>query len=311
MTTARDRYRGALLGLATGDALGTTVEFAPPGRFPPVTDIVGGGPFRLEAGQWTDDTSMALCLAESLLERRSFDPVDQLGRYVRWYREGHLSSTGACFDVGQTVLGALGRFERTGDPNSGATNEWSAGNGSIMRLAPVPLYFARDPAVAIERCADSSRTTHAATTAVDACRYLGGLIVGAVKGVTKAALLANRFEAFPGCWSERPLTPEIDDVASGSFRDREPPEIEGTGYVVRSLEAALWAFDRSESFRSGCLLAANLGHDSDTTAAVYGQLAGAFYGVGAIPVEWRARIAQRELIEDLADRLLVQSASAM
>jgi len=105
-----DRYRGALLGLAAGDALGTTLEFMPPGSFTPVKDIVGGGPFRLKPGQWTDDTSMALCLAESLVERKGFDPVDQLERYVRWYREGHLSSTGSCFDIVYTVSGALQLF---------------------------------------------------------------------------------------------------------------------------------------------------------------------------------------------------------
>jgi ADP-ribosyl-[dinitrogen reductase] hydrolase len=95
-----DRYRGALLGLACGDALGTTLEFKPPGTFKPVTDIVGGGPFGLKPGQWADDTSMALCLAESLIECKGFDPVDQMRRYLRWYREGHLSSNGRCFDIG-------------------------------------------------------------------------------------------------------------------------------------------------------------------------------------------------------------------
>lgn len=116
-----ERYRGALLGLAAGDALGTTVEFSPPGTFPPVTEIVGGGPFHLEPGQWTDDTSMALCLADSLIEKRAFDPIDQLERYVRWYREGYLSSRGACFDIGATVRGALVRFEKTREPYCGST----------------------------------------------------------------------------------------------------------------------------------------------------------------------------------------------
>ena len=130
------RYRGILLGLAAGDALGTTLEFRRPGTFAPIADIVGGGPFNLPAGAWTDDTSMALCLAESLIERRGFDPVDQLERYVRWYRLGHLSSTGNCFDIGNTVRAALNRFERTREPYCGSTDPMAAGNGSIMRLAP-------------------------------------------------------------------------------------------------------------------------------------------------------------------------------
>ncbi len=187
------RYRGALLGLAAGDALGTTVEFRPPGTFEPVTDIVGGGPFRLEAGQWTDDTSMALCLAESLIERRGFDGHDQISRYVRWYREGHLASNGRCFDIGNTVRAALERFERTGETNAGSTDPRSAGNGSLMRLAPVPLFFSRDVEAAIARAADSSRTTHGVATAVDACRSCAALLVGAVDGRSKVELLDDSY----------------------------------------------------------------------------------------------------------------------
>ncbi len=165
-----ERYRGSLLGLAVGDAVGTSLEFQPPGSFAPLDDMVGGGPFGLAPGQWTDDTSMALCLAESLIDRRGFDPVDQLQRYVRWYRDGHLSSTGRCFDIGNTVQDALLRFERTGEPYCGPTHRMSAGNGSIMRLAPVPLFYRANPREAIARSGESSRTTHGAAAAVDACR---------------------------------------------------------------------------------------------------------------------------------------------
>jgi len=164
----RDRYRGCLLGLAVGDALGTTLEFTPPGSFTPIDDIVGGRPFHLQAGAWTDDTSMALCLAETLIERRGFDPLDQLEHACRWYRTGHLSSTGRCFDIGDTTRAALHRFERTREPFCGSANPRSAGNGSIMRLAPVPLFFARDPREAIARAGASSHTTHGAPGAVDA-----------------------------------------------------------------------------------------------------------------------------------------------
>ena len=139
------RYRGAILGLAAGDALGTTLEFTTPGTFKPVTDIVGGGPFHLKAGEWTDDTSMMLCLAESLLECGKFDPIDQLRLYVKWKRTGHNSSNGRCFDIGGTVMKALARFERLSEPYAGSTDAYSAGNGSLMRLAPVPLFFAHDP----------------------------------------------------------------------------------------------------------------------------------------------------------------------
>jgi len=180
-----DRYRGCLMGLAVGDAVGTTLEFRPPGSFDPIDDMVGGGPFGLAPGQWTDDTSMALCLAESLIERQGFDPVDQLERYVRWYREGYLSSTGDCFDIGNTVADALIRFERTHEPYCGSTDPYSAGNGSVMRLAPVSLFYAGNSVEAIEKSGESSRTTHGAATTVDGCRYLGALLMGAVNGASK------------------------------------------------------------------------------------------------------------------------------
>jgi ADP-ribosyl-[dinitrogen reductase] hydrolase len=298
-----NRYRGSLLGLASGDALGTTIEFKSPSTFTPVKDITGGGPFRLKAGEWTDDTSMALCLAESLIECKGFDPTDQLERYARWYHTGHLSSNGRCFDIGTTVHAALSKFERTREPFSGSTDPYSAGNGSIMRLAPVPLFYARSSRAAIEQSGESSRTTHGAATAVDACRYLGALIVGAVNGVSKDELLSNHFSPLPGYWTEHPLIDKIDEIAAGSFKQRNPPAIQGTGYVVRSLEAALWAFYRSKSFEDGVLLAVNLGDDADTTGAVYGQLAGAFYGEQGIPQAWRSKLAYRELIEGYAERL--------
>ena len=304
------RYRGALLGLAAGDAVGTTVEFTTPGMFTPVTGMVGGGPFRLRAGQWTDDTSMALCLAESLIACQGFAPIDQLERYTRWYREGYLSSTGDCFDIGGATAAALGRFARTGAPYCGSPDPRVAGNGSIMRLVPVPLAFAADPQTAIRLAGQSSRTTHAATTTIDGCRYLGALLVGAINGASKAALLAPGYSPVPGLWAAEPLCPEIAAVAAGSFHQKEPPAIRGSGYVVASLEAALWAFARSESFAAGCLLAVNLGEDADTTAAVYGQIAGAFYGEDGIPAGWRELLTLRETIETFADGLLALAAAS-
>ena len=301
--TTRDRFRGCLLGLAAGDALGTTLEFERPGTFQPIDDMIGGGPFRLQPGQWTDDTSMALCLAASLIESGEFDAMDQMQRYVRWWQEGYLSSTGLCFDIGTTVCSALSRFRNTGEAYSGSTEAMSAGNGSLMRLAPVPMYFAGDAAEAIGRSADSSRTTHGAEEAVDACRYFSGLLVGALKGVEKDTLLAARYCPIEGLWARSPLAKKIGEVADGSFKYREPPEVKGTGYVVDALQAALWAFHKSQDFREGALLAANLGHDADTTAAIYGQIAGAHYGAEAIPAEWRGRLTMTAEIASMADSL--------
>lgn len=220
-----------------------------------------------------------------------------------WWREGYLSSTGRCFDIGNTVAAALDRFARTGEPLAGSPDPRAAGNGSLMRLAPVPLFFAADPEKAIRLSAESSKTTHGARTCLDACRYFGGLLVGAVQGISKEELLSRRYAPIEHFWERTPLCPEIDEIACGSFKRRNPPEIAGTGYVVQSLEAVLWAFARSPSFQEGCLLAVNLGDDADTTGAVYGQLAGAYYGVDGIPLAWRECLAQAELILRLAEEL--------
>ena len=298
-----ERYRGCLLGLAVGDALGTTLEFQPPGSFTPITDMIGGGPFNLKPGEWTDDTSMALCLAESLIECKGFDPRDQMERYVRWWKEGHLSSTGSCFDIGNTTRAALTAFLKTGNPFSGPSDSYSAGNGSLMRLAPVPMFYARDPIEAIKKSGESSRTTHGAKVAIDACRYLGALIVGALQGEEKDILLSDHFSPAPGYWQDKPLAPAIAEIANGSFKLKNLPDVRGAGYVVQSLEAALWAFYHGRTFEEGCLLAVNLGDDADTTGAIYGQIAGAHYGEGGVPGQWRTKISKVSLIEESANKL--------
>jgi ADP-ribosyl-[dinitrogen reductase] hydrolase len=298
-----ERFTGCLSGLAIGDAVGTALEFKPPGSFEPLTDMVGGGPFRLKPGQWTDDTSMALCLAASLIECRGFDARDQMRRYLKWWHEGYMSSTGRCFDIGITTVGALSTFESTGDPFAGSTDPRRAGNGSLMRLAPVPMFYFKSPREAIERAGESSRTTHGAQTAVDACRYFAGLLVGALGGVDKDTLLSPRYCPLKGYWDKHPLNPEIATVADGSFKEKDPPEIRGAGYVVKSLEAALWAFDRASSFREAILLAVNLGDDADTTGAICGQLAGAFYGSEGLPKKWCDLLSGREQLTRLSQAL--------
>jgi ADP-ribosylglycohydrolase len=300
-----DRYRGAMLGLAVGDALGTALEFKAPGTFEPIADMIGGGPFGLEPGQWTDDTSMALCLAESLIEKCSFDPKDQMDRYCRWWKEGYFSSTETCFDIGNTVKDSLESYLRTGEPFAGSTDPFTAGNGSLMRLAPVPLAFRANFGLAIHNAGESSRTTHGAPSAVDACRYFAGLLLGALGGRSKEEILSAFFclDPEPDYWQRHALSPEIAEIANGSFKQKEPPEIIGSGFVVRSLEAALWAFHRSDSFREGALRAVNLGDDADTTGAIYGQLAGGYYGVNAIPRNWIERLALHELISEKAAAL--------
>ncbi|HUN22896.1 MAG TPA: ADP-ribosylglycohydrolase family protein [Anaerolineales bacterium] len=296
-------FQGALLGLAVGDALGTTLEFTSPQQFEPISDLVGGGPFGLAPGQWTDDTSMALCLAESLLEKKRFDAGDQLDRYVRWWKDGHLSSTGKCFDIGNTTRQALERFLQTRDPYCGSVDAQSAGNGSIVRLAPVAMYFANHPPKAIVSCGNSSRTTHCAPATIDACRFFGALIVGALHQQPKEQLLSPQFAPIGGYWRQHPLVPEIEAITNGSYKQKSASQMRASGYVVHTLSAALWAFYHSQTFEEGALLAVNLGEDADSTGAVYGQLAGAFYGVQAIPSRWLEKLAMRDLITDYANRL--------
>lgn len=292
----RSRFRGCLLGLAVGDAVGTTLEFATPGTFEPISDMVGGGPFDLEPGQWTDDTSMALCLASSLIECDGFDAKDQMDRYCLWRDSGYLSSTGKCFDIGNTVSDALQRYAVAGNPFAGSSDPDTAGNGSIMRLASVPMFYSHDIEAAEHYAAESSRTTHGAAECVDACRLLARILVRAVHGEPKSdVLLAD---------ADHPaLADRISAIARGDYLGKSTNEIRGTGYVVRSLEAALWAFDSTTHFRDAILAAANLGNDADTTAAICGQVAGAFYGNGAIPEAWLARVALREDITSVADEI--------
>ncbi|MBV4495780.1 ADP-ribosylglycohydrolase family protein [Pseudomonas sp. SWRI12] len=297
--TLSDRYRGCLLGLACGDAVGTTVEFQPRNTFTPVTDMVGGGPFNLKPGQWTDDTSMALCLAESLLQKRGFDAADQMGRYLNWWHWGYLSSTGDCFDIGMTVRGALERYQSHGDPFAGDTAADTAGNGSLMRLAPVVLFFYPDRKRIRDFAALSSRTTHGATEAVECCQVLADVIANALTGASKADVLRVA--------SEQLTAAKVIALAQGAYQGKGRSDVSGSGYSVASLEAALWCFHQTDSFADAVLAATNLGDDADTTAAIVGQVAGAFYGVQAIPSDWLQKLWMRQEIEAMADALHLQS----
>lgn len=291
---ALGRAKGALLGLAVGDALGAPAEFRERGAFEPVTGMAGGGAHGLEPGQWTDDTSMALCLAESILERDGVDPRDLMDRFVDWWRNGANSSTGECFDIGATTEAALARYLETGDPLSGSDDPGTAGNGSLMRLAPVAIAWAGSPDEAAAAARRQSRTTHGAAEAVDACALLAGLLAEAISGAPREAVLRpRRWEGAPG----------VGAVAAGGWRGKGREGIRSDGYAVHTLEAALWAVGRGGSFGEALLAAVNLGHDADTVGAVTGQLAGALWGVGGIPGEWLAALAWRDRIERLAEGL--------
>jgi ADP-ribosyl-[dinitrogen reductase] hydrolase len=291
-----DRALGAMLGLAVGDAVGTTLEFAARDSKPRLTDMVGGGPFKLEPGQWTDDTAMALALMDSLAANPLLDEADLMRRFVAWQETGEYSCTGTCFDIGNTVRSALTRFKRTGQPFAGSTDPMSAGNGSLMRLAPVAIHLWRDRAALRDVAARQSRTTHGAAEAVDACVAFAEVLADAIAGYPRSQVLRVR---------DYPYVGRIGEIMAGSWRGRRRSEIRSSGYVAHSFEAALWCVGRTSSFADAVLLAANLGDDADTTAAITGQLAGALYGAEGIPDTWLGQLAWRQRVEAMTEGLMV------
>jgi len=291
-----DRQRGTLLGLAVGDALGAAVEFEMPGTFEPVTGYRGGGPHGLAPGEWTDDTSFALAMADSIAEV-GWDINDQAERYLKWWRTGAYSVNGRCFDIGHTTVAALQRFQETGDARtSGDPSEYASGNGSIMRLAPVPIrysyMFPEGIGDLVERAVESSLPTHASPQCLSACVYMTIALCGLMDGRPREEVLDPEWEPIRRAREIAPFHTEVAEVADGS------------GYVVKTLEAALWAFHDAKDFREAVLKAVNLGDDADTTGAVCGQLARAYWGETGIPAEWRKGLAERDLIEKAIAGLL-------
>jgi ADP-ribosyl-[dinitrogen reductase] hydrolase len=305
-----DRTIGSLIGLSIGDALGAATEFCPRTFMikHPVKDMMGGGTWGLKRGQWTDDTSMALCLAISLIVSKGFDAYDQLLRYKWWYRYGYMSSTGVATRDSIETFERRQRhffkdnsnyskelFDQPQNPktvekfNVYCSQDGVAGNGALMRLGPVPLFFHNDPPSAVRYSGMSGQITHGDAKARDACRYYGALIVAALHGASKDELMDVQFYEKHLDWFGDPqLHEDILSIARGSYKKKGGYEdgIRGKGYVVNALEAALWAFWSTNDFKEGVLAAVNLGDDTDTTAAIYGQLAGAFYGYAGLPKKW-------------------------
>lgn len=273
----RDRAIGALVGLAVGDAVGTTLEFVERDSCPPITDMVGGGRFGLKSGQWTDDTSMALCLADSLIAKDgAVVPRHLLACFVNWWRHGLNSVTGACFDIGMATFVALDAFERNGTLENNADPERQA-NGSIMRLAPVAL-CARSRSEAVTLALAQGRTTHAAPVPQQCC---------------------GRLAAFLWEMIETGILPQ--NVSAKGDCDRR--DVISSGHAPATLDAACWCVATTGDFGSAVLKAANLGDDADTVGAVTGQLAGALYGLSGIPSDWLEKLAWRDDIIGRAEKL--------
>lgn len=280
-----DRAKGCFTGLAVGDALGTTVTMLPRDSFEPITDITGGGPFKLAPGYWTDDTSMALCIADSLLACSDFSSTDLADRFLRWVEEGYNSSTGKCFDIGKGTLRALAHYKKTGDIKSGLNFPDSMGNGTIMRLSPVAIYYMHDEKKALQVAEEQALITHGAAMCLKATRDFCQILIRLLHGKTKA-------ESLP--------------VSLPTAR----AAVKSSGFVLDTLEAAAWSFMTTDSFEDAVLTAANLGGDADTVAAVTGQLAGAYYGFSAIPQKWKNILHRGADIESLTERLCYSSYAA-
>lgn len=294
----RDRALGAFVGLAVGDALGTTLEFETRDVQPPLTDMVGGGPFDLKVGEWTDDTAMSLCLADSLLACDGLDERDLMERFCRWYERGENSCTGSCFDIGITTRKALESFRRTDNPVAGPVDPRTAGNGSIMRLAPLVLRFWNDNHRLKDVARRQSYVTHGSAEAVDACEAMALVLASLIGGKPLSDVLSASYG---------PFCPGVQAILDGSWRGKARGDIRSSGYVNDSLEASLWCVAETSTFRDAVLLAVNLGDDADTVGAITGQIAGAAYGVAAIPEEWFARLAWNARLAKTAEQLFKAS----
>jgi len=341
------RIRGSFLGLAVCDALGAPAEFQVRGSFPTITSMQSNLNFNLGPGYFTDDTSMALCLAHSFLENGLVsDSVDQARKYLAWYRTGYQSSTGRCFDIGNLTRDALGVWKHAvvvndqygeNGPSPHAPKDQAAiqsaratidkrfnqdrycGNGSLMRVLPAALLFAQDLPTAAKAAADSSRVTHPHPRCVLSCALYTILVAQSLQepNVTKDSLVGHISDYVSAVKDAIALSTSKSKSASGhflerfesyatltSFHDKRAIKIRSSGYVLDSLEAALWAFFTTSSFREGAVKVVNLGDDADTVGAIYGGLAGAFYGDDQIPEEWLRDIERLDLVEDVVGKLV-------
>lgn len=302
MNNLQDKLIGSLVGLAVGDAVGTTVEFKPRGTFPRHTDMTGGGPFRLKAGYWTDDTSMAMCLAESLLFEPSLDPDDLLTKFCKWYNDGYNSPTGKCFDIGNTTVTALEKYMYNGSLKNNSA-DYHAGNGSIMRLAPVAITHHRDRVSAARVAAAQSETTHATGTTTGASELLSEILINCYNATDKMDVMDINVQQH---WPEL-----VSNIVTENVKDKIESQIRSTGYVIHTLEAAVWCFLNTDNFRDAIITAVNLGDDADTVGAVTGQIAGAYYGESGIPQEWKDKLYDYDRIRNIAIQLSQETDSSV
>lgn len=289
-----NRSKACILGLAIGDAVGASVEFRARGSFEPVTDMTGGGKFQLDAGQWTDDTSMALCLAQSLIDCKGFDAADQMEKYIRWFDEGYYSCKSKGFGLGKTIGRAIGRYIKSGDPYQGDPNPSASGNGALMRIAPIAIYYQDDLQEVLHYGESMTRTTHGSSECLDSSQLFLSMLNKALSGCEKNSILQTSIQTGSS---------SIENICNQTYLNKSESEIKGSGYVVEGLEAAIWCFATTTSFKGAILKAVNLGDDADTTAAICGQLAGAYYGFEDLPQDWLNKLYLKDEIILLVETL--------
>jgi ADP-ribosylglycohydrolase/protein tyrosine phosphatase (PTP) superfamily phosphohydrolase (DUF442 family) len=302
----RERFLGALVGLAVGDAVAAATQYRRAGRFAPVGDMLGGGPFDLPRGAWSDDTAMALCLADSLLESSGFDVRDQVERYHRWQSQGYLSATGQCVGITAGTARALALAQWRRQPFSGSHDPHAQDPEALSRVAPVVMYFFAHEPAAIEQAAESARTTCQVPAVLGACRTLAQALHAALLGQPREIILAQA----PAVLAE-PAAVARSGASHGAgrtrSRTRRPTFAGGGATAPAALAAAFDCFAITSNFRDAVLAAANLGGHSDVVGTVCGALAGAHYTASAIPALWRNSLMKQELIEGFADRLLTHA----
>ena len=298
----RDRYRGALVGSAIGDALGATLEFMSRDEiarnYGTLRDIVGGGWLNLQKGEVTDDTQMARCIARSLAECGEFDGDDIASRFVEWYRTNPP-------DIGNTTRDALVRlasgvpWQEAGQQTHERMRPRDASNGSVMRCAPVALFARADPQANARYSADSSRITHANPLCVASCVALNAGI----------AALLNDPDSDPVVVA-MDATDDVPVRASLQAVPNQTAEtLDAGGYVLATVQSSFWALTKHDTLEETIVAAVNLGQDADTTGAVTGALAGSRWGYSASPSRWLDVLRGREELVELTDRLLDLSSS--
>ena len=302
------RYTGCLLGLALGDALGTTQEFKKRGTNDAIKDIIGGGPYELNAGEWTDCTSMSMCVTESLIEQHRFIALDIMSRLLEWHENGYWSARDFCFGISDDVRNVVQQFKKdTSSAKHASMNDGKNSSDSLSRLAPIPLFFLKDPELAISSSIESVKLTHNSEQCVDAGILLTNILLGALLGENKEVILAENYQS--GNLDKQPYKycDRIAEIANCSYKEKPEFYIKSDNNAANSLEAALWAFHNSSNFKEGALLAANLGENSATIASVYGQIAGAYYGIDGLPDNWLRKLAFLKKIRECAENLWLAS----